>query len=140
MRAVEIGGTFDVLMVVLEPSGIVYRSQVMGHCCAQESAEGVLVPVLPDYPIDESGRPAVKTLAERLRDATLNAMWLTEEVADAVDKILGSLPESRGLVVDRTRLRRSGEAWVFVTIDPEPSSDLHDFRGSIGVLTWTNSD
>lgn len=139
-RHVRLWGLPDVVLIVRERSGIVYTNQVMGHACMQASAEGVLVPLAPDYPIDARGRPAVDTLAERLGALLLNAPYLTEKQAAAVDAILAEYPETRGTVVARSRLRESGEAWVFVDVNPGNASPLVDFGWCAGVLTWLNSD
>src|SRR5688572_11124667 len=64
--AESLWGLPDAALVVVERSGALYTNQVMGHACVQAEAEGILVPLSPDYPVDARGRPTVDTLAERL--------------------------------------------------------------------------
>lgn len=139
-RNISLWGLADVVLIVLEETGIVYENQVMGNCCVQASAEGICVPLSPDYPIDSRGRPAVMTLGERLGEAVLCAHYLDEKLAVLVDVILNQYPETRGIQVDRDKLSDSGEAWLYVKIEPTESSPIKDFGPCKGVLTWLNSD
>jgi hypothetical protein len=68
---------------------------------------------------------------------------IDEETADFVDGLLAASPLTRGIIVDRTRLKESMEAWVHVTITSDSQNDDRAFRGfdgGSGVLTWDNSD
>lgn len=129
-----------VMMIVSHPSGIFYGNQVGGVACSQEELEGVLVPV--------GLEPAE---AEQLMKLPFpGAAALNAEVADMIDGILSSVPFSRHLKVDRSRLRDSCEAWVFVVGETPDDNILQRERpyfggiygfGAIrGVLTWPNSD
>lgn len=139
-RIVRLWTLPDVMLIVPGQSGVVYTNQVMGYACVHPEIEGFLVPFVPDYPIDERGRPAVDTLAERLRAVLENAMWMTASQADQVDSILEDFAESRGTVVDRTRLKDSGEAWVHVNVAPGEFSRMVSWEPCKGILTWNNSD
>jgi hypothetical protein len=129
----------EIMLLIGCPSGVVYQNQVGGVVCWQAEIEGILSPldVEPDgvrrimqcaYP---SGREGI-----------------TREVADAIDAILSNGAATRFLKVDRSRLDRSWEAWVYVLVDSPgvASGDVPKFSpvqgfGQVGgVLTWPNSD
>lgn len=139
-RHVKLWALSDVVLIILEESGVVYENQVMGNLCMQASAEGVLVPLSPDYPIDSRGKVAVDTLAERLGWAILNDSRVDEKKAAVLDAILREYPECRGIHVDRVKLNDSCEAWVYVTVEPTRFSPMVDFGSCRGILTWLNSD
>lgn len=90
---------------------------------------------------------------------------LDERSAGRIDRILAREHETAGLLVDRSRLSESHEAWVFVTIRTHPDhfptlplscnaetradplstanqavSLLFGFGDARAVLTWPNSD
>ena len=140
MRTVRLWGLPDAMLIIPERSGVRFTNQVMGHLCMQPEVEGILVPFTGDYPIDERGRPAVPTIAERLTHVLLNAGEMTDSQADAVDAILAEYAETRGTTVNRGRLMDSGEAWVHVNVVPGDLSLLVGFEPFAAILTWNNSD
>lgn len=139
-RSIKLWNVPDVVMIVLETSGVVYENQVKGNCCMPETAEGILAPLSPDYPVDARGRPAVDTLEERLGRVLLGLARLDAQAADAVDAILSEYRETAGIRVDRQRLGDSGEAWVHVEVAPNEWLPLQGFGHCRAVLTWNNSD
>lgn len=100
----------------------------------RRSEEGILIPFNNDIE-DEIER--------RLSVELLNANYLNESNAQNVDTILASSIETKCATVDRSRLRDSMEAWVYVRI-AENASDtgrlFKNFGESQAVLTWNNSD
>lgn len=136
IRRVTLWNLEGVAAIILEPSGTIYSNQTCGNTCLQPEAEGVLVPFNNDPPPAE---PA-EALWCKLRGILENVHALTDELADRVDAELAAHPDTRIATVDRTRLDRSHEAWVFVDIDPEPECLLQGFGKTRAILTWPNSD
>ena len=100
----------------------------------QCSEEGVLIPFNND--IDDE-------IERRLSVELLNANYLTESNAKNVDAILATSRDTQCATVDRSRLRDSMEAWVYVRIAEDASDTGRLFKGfgeSLAVLTWNNSD
>jgi hypothetical protein len=134
---------FDVMLVIEHHSGVFYQNQVGGNVCAEEELEGVLAPVGLDA-------ETVEVIANL--EYLNGRKGISDEIADAIDRILGAVQARRAtkadvVRVDRTRLQDSWEAWVYVVIDSPtsfPDDNLFDsrlgFGTARGVLTWPNSD
>jgi len=122
--------------IVLEASGVVYANQTCGHACVQSEAEGILVPFNDDPPLDEPER----ALSERLSLILEYAHYLTPALADKIDAAFAAHPDTRCATVDRSRLRDSHEAWIYVDLDGAASGLLSGFGRSKAVITWPNSD
>jgi hypothetical protein len=135
-RRVVLWNVEGVVAIVLERSGVTYTNQTCGHVCMQPEAEGILVPFNDDAPLDEPDRALHYRLARTLE----SAHWLTPELADQVDSVLAGSPETRGATVDRSRLRDSHEAWVYVDLRADACDLLTGFGSTKAVLTWPNSD
>lgn len=124
-------------VIVKHPSGVIYSNQTGGHACLQPEMEGVFLPLDTDH------------LPENYNDGNMYALesleWrghrgMTPELADQVDAILTRHNFSEGILVDRTKLEESHEAWVYVTLAPSEWSVYQGPAGKEGVLTWVNSD
>jgi hypothetical protein len=124
-------------LIILQSSGVTYFNQTMGNTCFQSEAEGILAPITNDPPLDNF---YVGSLAYKLQKLTGNKHFLEESDAEAIDELLATNLGGDTLQVDRTRLRDSYEAWVFVMIDKNNGGDLKDFAGCKAVLTYPNSD
>jgi hypothetical protein len=104
----------------------------------QPEVEGVFVPFDA-----EDGWLALAAHFEGPKYMGSGAMrGLDREDADLIDRVLRDCHVA-GIVVDRTRLGDSHEAWVHVVIEGE--ADGSSFTGfgpypRAGILTWPNSD
>jgi hypothetical protein len=149
-------------LIIVGPSGALYTNQTGGHACCEPAAEGWFFPVT-DEPSDQE---------RKLEEWFCGPPWLGHcsrgirpEDADFIDTLLQSSPDTAFLLVDRERLDRSHEAWVYVRIGTLPArvpslpvigdkdtwadknspinqmmSMLFGFSGYRGILTWCNSD
>lgn len=131
----------QVMLLVEQASGVVYRNQVGGVTCWQAELEGVLAPL-------EINQADVERIM-RLRYPPGHG--ISAEIADVLDAALAGQPGARYLKVDRARLHESLEAWVYVVADTQDDTPDHllgpDYFGAVlgfgrvnAVLTWPNSD
>ena len=127
----------SVMFVLSYPSGVVYCHQAGGVVCSQPSLEGVLVPLC----FSTEGEARLMSLPYGI------GLRMTDSIADAIDQILMEVNCTRYLVVDRSRLNESGEAWVWVRSvgslaenDPSYYGSLYGLEEARGVLVWHNSD
>lgn len=109
-------------LIVPHPSGIEYQNQCNGRTCSQGVLEGIFVPV--DW--------------HEAAGAMEEVFWggdLTPEDADRIDSKLAG----RGARVDRAKLDRSCEAWVWVTLE-KGHRLIHGLTPREAVFVWPNSD
>lgn len=135
-REVRLWDVIGVVAVILEESGVVYTNQTCGGACMQPREEGVLIPFNNDPPLDEPEQ----SLEFKLSKLLANVERMTPEYADRIDAILAEFPTTRWARVDRSRLKDSHEAWVYVDLREDEFSSLKDFGECKAVLTWPNSD
>ena len=136
-------------LIVSYPSGIIYSNQTAGVACVQSELEGIFVPLGNDTSIPDrillGPVTALMDYAEGPKWGGGGAMTgIDTEDADVIDGILASHGATAHLRVDRTRLRTSYEAWVWVEIGTEDSR-FPSITGlgpvpHMGVITWPNSD
>ena len=135
-------------VIVAWPSGIFYTNQTCGHVCRQPELEGVFVPLGND--VDLEGRLlGPESLLHEYFAGPAHVGWgaehgLDEADAQVIESALHKNHLLRIVTVDRSRLRDSHEAWVYVLIG-EPDSSFPMFTGMGpyplgGILTWVNSD
>jgi len=121
----------DCRIIMKCSSGIHWSNQSGGHACRHPKEEGVLI----DTPIYEDELEFFYS-----EHGGYCSDGITEEDANRVDKILKEhsviyhsnnvFKDNRfALTVDRTRLKDSMEAWVYINIGDKK-----------GVLVWGNSD
>ena len=130
----ELGG---LALIVPASTGIVYQNQTGGHACLPSRQEGYLVP----FGGDVAGK------CERLLAHFTGPKWggwcsegIDEETAAFIEKILAEMPGRDEIIVNRTKLDVSWEAWVHVRIaGPMLALVEHDRPGE-AILTWPNSD
>lgn len=110
-------------------SGITYTNQMHGVCCRHPEIQGVYIPI------------SNKTLLNILEGKLINySLGLTEKIADELDDLFEIYFKNFVIRVNREKLDKSGEAWVYVTFQEQKESDL--FKGfekegwNRGVLTW----
>jgi hypothetical protein len=130
----EIGG---LELIVPASTGIVYRNQTGGHACLQCEMEGYLVPFAGEMP----------TLCGQLLSHFTGPKWggwcsehIDEETADAIDSILADSWRQDQIIVDRTKLEISWEAWVHVKIVSPLLALVEHGEPKEAILTWPNSD
>lgn len=121
-------------LILPASTGVVYTNQTGGNACKQPEQEGVFVPL----DVSEAADVAIAEMA-------LDAHYLRDGSADAVDEVLARYPETAFMKVDRTMLGESMEAWIYVVLDRDPTfvaaaGDGQGSPASRGVLTWWNSD
>jgi hypothetical protein len=135
-RLIDLDALREIGLIILHPSGVLYTNQVGGHGCFHPEAEGVFFPL----PVSPYGRE-LGALSEHFKGS-----WeaLNEFEADMVDSVLRkSSVDLSWISVDRSRLKDSFEAWVYVNLSPRKTGmreRLQGFDDSRGVLTWPNSD
>ena len=122
-------------VIMLCESRVTYSNQTGGYSCDHPEVEGVYVPLNLGWEGDYA----------TLKDHFTGPKWggwcnngIDDETADFVDNFLPG-----GLKVDRSRLKDSHEAWIYVVVsnEDEDNRDLAYWWGfSHGVLTWENSD
>jgi hypothetical protein len=136
-RRVSLYELEQLALIILEESKVIYSNQAGGHYCLQPEAEGVLVVLSADYSLVEHKAALVW---ERLTAVFGGASSYTTEVqAEEIDDLLSFYLVTNNINVDRTRLKDSYEAWVYVDIQGD-SSIIEGFGNCKGILTWPNSD
>lgn len=130
-------------LIVRWNSGVWYTNQAGGHSCMQPEAEGIFVPLNPI--VSDQGRAVAleETLSAcRWPGVALHA-GVSPNEADCVDAALEK-HKLDGITVNRSRLRDSMEAWVFVDVSAVDSPGLRvlvDWSTPLeAVLVWGNSD
>jgi Family of unknown function (DUF6210) len=133
-------------MIINYPSGVVYSNQTGGTSCLQPELEGCWVPFRTIYPITGKNQPD-----KILTDHFCGPKWrgngatsgIDNEEADIIDSLLEDCRFSGVVKVDRSKLKDSHEAWVFLQIladDPEETFSGFNPYPRAAVLTWPNSD
>lgn len=124
---------FDGLGLIISfPSGVIYTNQVGGYACLHPEIEGVF------FPLAVKHKKILFALESHFRGD-----WnhLQAKDADVVDKLLRS--EDFGhLKVDRSKLKESFEAWIYVEVGDLTRTFplISGFGKTKGILTWANSD
>ncbi len=124
-------------LIIKCKSGVQVSNQTGGHGCLHPELEGIYVPL--------------RTKVEVLENYFTGPKWdgwcmegIDQETADFIDDLLAKEPDAKFISVDRTRLKESHEAWVFVNIrEPKVSVGWTVWSGfgtTEGILTWPNSD
>lgn len=135
-RVIELDSFNGLGLIVLHPSGVLYTNQVAGNGCFHPEVEGVFVPLETDV-----NRYELNALEQHFKGS-----WnsLNESEADLIESILRkSRCGLNWISVNRTRLKESFEAWVYVNLNPKTDrmfEYLTGFDNSQAILTWQNSD
>lgn len=128
-------------LIILRPSGVYYSNQTGGYACQHPLEEGVFVPI-HSCELDFG-----KALSEYFTGSKWNG-WccdgIDEETAAFMDSLLKKSGLSNEIKVDRTRLKDSREAWVYVNVNTPAKTNWLSAISGLGlcsaVLTWENSD
>jgi hypothetical protein len=135
-------------LIIPYPTGIRYSNQTGGFACWHPELEGMYLPLGND--LDEAN--VLMGAAVELMVYAVGEKWagtgahagLDVEDADHIDAILARGYLGYAMRVDRTRLRESHEAWVWVELLQDPRYqwviDGFDPWPSHAILTWPNSD
>lgn len=130
----EVGG---LALIVPESTGVVYKNQTGGHACLPSQMEGYLVPLAGEN----------LTPCERLLSHFTGPKWggwcserIDAETANEIDSVLAGILRQDQIVVDRTKLDMSWEAWVHVTIAGPLLALVEHAEPRRAILTWPNSD
>jgi hypothetical protein len=130
----EIGGP---ALIVPASTGIVYRNQTGGHACLPSQMEGYLVPLAGE----------MYTKCERLLSYFTGPKWggwcserIDAETADEIDSVLAEMLRQDQIIVDRTKMEMSWEAWVHVKITGPLLALVEHGEPQEAILTWPNSD
>ena len=91
-------------LILLRPSGVRYSNQVGGTACFHFEEEGYYVPVAEK----------AQALAQLFTSGACGEGLVASE-ADKIDEVLVTL-RLQFLKVDRSRLKNSCEAWVYVDV------------------------
>lgn len=127
----------DLALIVPASTGVVYRNQTGGHACLPSELEGYLVPFAGE----------VRGKYERLLSHFTGPKWggwcsqcIDEETANEIDSTLAQMPGRDQIVVDRTKLDMSWEAWVHVKTTGPLLALVEHAAPETAILTWPNSD
>jgi hypothetical protein len=112
-------------VILLSEDGVVYSNQAGGSACMQPREKGFLIPISNDPPLADLHK---SSLPFKLMEVCRDLIGIDSEVADALDSVLAAELEYP-ILVDRSRIGESMEAWVYVLFDERK-----------GLLTWPNSD
>jgi hypothetical protein len=137
MRKVRLWGISGAALIVPEKTGIVYTNQVGGTACFQKELEGFVIPLNNDC-LPENHEEFLESYLGTFFE-TLTSIFNCES-ANNLNKLLWNFPETTSISVDKSRVKDSMEAWVYVDIKENSFSDFSGFGKLKGVLTWCNSD
>jgi hypothetical protein len=151
-------------MIILAPGGPWCGSNAGGAACHTPAAQGfpvalVEIPRPKDWNWSDVhnwhwvGGQQEKQLLEYF----IGPKWgpggcyggIDDETADAIEKIMRQSELTASLRVDRTKLKESEEAWVYMKLESYPQhikQQLDEFCADLpplpasAILTWRNSD
>lgn len=130
-------------IILFCPSGVRYSNQTGGYACLHPEAEGVYLP------LGDGSSPVATDLNGHFETVWAGHCYdgIDGETADLIDQLLASTPEMDRFRVERDRLADSHEAWIYVRLPAANGVEnpLFDVvsgfpAGTLGVLTWENSD
>lgn len=140
-RLIRLWDSVGLGLIILGPSGVMYSNQAGGTCCLQPQDEGFFVP-LHDEVLGQERMLLDYFLQPEAPSAAPEGFDL--KTADFIDEVLGISQSTRFLKVDRTKLRDSVEAWVYVEVSEQPEEPPVTFDGHIGETAsgeiWRASD
>ncbi len=125
-------------LIILFQSGVRYSNQTGGYTCLHPEVEGVYVPLVNEM-IDQEAELELYFTGPKWLG------WCNEgidcETSDYIEEVLQKSPYSRGITVNRDRLKESHEAWIYVRLPQGAElNEFVGFEGTEAILTWENSD
>jgi len=138
-------------VIIEHPTGVFYSNQSGGTGCLHPKIEGIFVPFGNDVLLDGhrfiSPENDLGSYFEGAKYGGTGAtLGIDYEDADVIDAILAKARVDQWIEVDRSRLKESCEAWVFVMILQDEKDDGLSICSGFGpypkrgVLIWGNSD
>jgi hypothetical protein len=122
----------DLGLIIQSKTGVIFTNQVGGLGCLHPEAQGVFIPLSVGH------KKILLALTQHFRGD-----WnhINERDADFIDRLLRS-DGFEFIKVDRSRLKDSFEAWIYVNVEnsDEEFPAIKGFGESKGILTWQNSD
>ncbi len=149
MPVVTLYGAVGTGVIISCDSGISYCNQVGGYLCRQLEFDGVYLPLANDVALKNKELMSPENELRAYFEGPKHNGWgandgLDDEDADFIDSALQKYHQDKWIKVDRSRLKESCEAWVFVQVyaedDPVPLQSGFEEYPRLGVLTWSNSD
>ncbi|WP_417368487.1 DUF6210 family protein [Flavobacterium beibuense] len=133
-------------LIIIHPTGIFISNQTGGTACLQPKEEGIYLPVGNEY-YDNSLISSPETeltdyFSGNKYSSTGATDGIDEEDVNTITAILAKYRLEHFITIDKTRLKDSHEAWIYVNIDCTTESYLlSGFDTQLkGILTWANSD
>lgn len=137
-------------LILLRPSGVLYRNQTGGYICEHPQEEGVFAPLDLEELVQARDDISNHFTGEKWNGYCFEGIDAeTASFLDAVFTRTANLPFGLTqtlpfLRVDRSRLQESHEAWIYVEVEEPAGVPEHNPFAGFGtcraVLTWLNSD
>ena len=144
---VSLDGVESAGLILKMPSNVWFENQSGGHYCLRQRAEGVYLPLagiprLEEKPVRTLDYDLSEVMADQTAGSVVHGMS-DIEVRDCERVLVAH--GCKNVSVDRSRLRESWEAWVFVVVQPAKSEfgelRIKGLESPIeAVLVWGNSD
>ena len=136
MKEVKLWELSGAALIVPENTGVFYTNQVNGTACEHPKIEGFLIPINNDMLLNS---------AEHLENqlcSLFDGAWgeLSETKANKINDVLAKYPETKGISVNRDKIKESVESWIYVLAKETKFSCYSGFGELNGILTWQNSD
>jgi len=134
-------------LIISYPTGIFVSNQTGGTACLQPFMEGFYLPVGNDKIIETNQLISPETdLSNYFKGekyyGTGAINGIDADDAIMINEILYKYGLDDFIKVDIAKLKKSHEAWIYVTIDNNANIDLLSNFDHISeaILTWTNGD
>ena len=134
----------EAAIIIPSKSGVFFTNQVNGVSCYHPEIEGILIPIHNDYDflwLMDFKEKYTDTLEYHLTNLIKwNRDDITSDTADKLDNLFQHFKETKGISVDRDKIGKSMESWVWVISKENPDAPYTGFGEFNGILTWPNSD
>jgi len=123
-------------------SGVYYSNQCGGYACYHPKVEGVFFPINLAFFTNLKEEDLLDDLDKVLGLQSRHRGWcndgITEEDADKLDALF--VKYGLPLMVDRTKLDKSVEAWIHVKVLGKVEAVFEGFEGMDAIFVYPNSD
>lgn len=126
-------------IIISYKSGVFFTNQTGGLACHHPIYEGIYTPLDLDNPISFFNDIH---LADIFDAYTTKDFIITLDDADKLDIIFSKHPNMKRFIVDRSKLKESEEAWIYVIMkhDNYQYADIQGFKECKAVIIYENSD
>ena len=127
--------------VILVPrkTGVTYTNQTCGTGCRQDEMEGFAIPISDEFDDADYEQGLDFRICQLFPDGSSGLIDL--KLAEKIQSILASYPESKWIKINFARLEESYEAWLHVTLHENEEYVTAGLpEGQEAILTWHNSD